>query len=186
MISTIKADLDSYLSYPKLPDGNREIKLRHFFMAILDIDFRAVFMHRVSCFLVKKGFKKMGILVYLRLKSIHSIDISPYATIAQGLKLVHAFNIVIGSDVHIGKHCVLFNSVTLGNSHPGWKLNTSHKNSMPTIGSRVILCPGTRVIGKVNIMNNVLVGANSLVTKDIGNSEIWAGIPAKKISDNIY
>ena len=27
MISTIKADLDSYLSYPKLPDGNREIKL---------------------------------------------------------------------------------------------------------------------------------------------------------------
>lgn len=41
------------------------------------------------------------------------------------------------------------------------------------IGCRVIIMPG------VNIGNNVVVGAGSLVTKDIPEGEVWAGRPAK-------
>jgi len=56
---------------------------------------------------------------------------------------------------------------------------------MPTIGDRVVLCPGVRVIGAISLGSDVLVGANAVVLKNIPNSETWAGIPAKKISNNI-
>lgn len=184
MLSTIYQDLQSFYSYPDIASLGTKMKLHHFLKALLDIDFRAIFMYRLACLLINKGFKKIGILLYYRLKSAHAIDISPYAEIGSGLKIVHAFNIVIGPSVIIGENCVIFNSVTLGNSHPGWKKDNIEIKAMPIIGDKVTLCPGTRVVGKVKVGDNVFIGANSVVIKNIPSSETWAGIPAKKISNN--
>jgi len=186
MINTIRQDLQSFYSYPNIDCIDRKIKLRYFFKALLDIDFRAIFMYRLSCFCINFGLKKIGIMLYYRLKSAHAIDISPYAIIGPGFKLVHAFNIVIGPDVLIGNNCVCFNSVTLGNAHPGWKREGNYKKEMPSVGDRVILCPGVRVVGSIVLSDDVFVGANSVVLKSIPNCETWAGIPAKKISDNNF
>lgn len=46
-------------------------------------------------------------------------------------------------------------------------------------GNNVIFLPG------VTIGNNVVVGAGSVVTKDIPDGEVWAGVPAKKIKDSV-
>lgn len=43
------------------------------------------------------------------------------------------------------------------------------------IGNNVIILPG------VNIGNNVIIGAGSIVTKDISDNTVVAGVPAKKI-----
>lgn len=43
------------------------------------------------------------------------------------------------------------------------------------IGQRCIILPG------VSIGDNVIVGAGSIVTKDIPDNEVWAGNPAKHI-----
>ena len=186
MIKTIKCDLQSFYSYPNLPEVGRQIKLRHFFKALFDIDFRAIFMYRLACFCINIGLKKIGILLYYRLKSAHAIDISLYAEIGPGFKLVHAFNIVIGPDVSLGNNCVCFNSVTLGNSHPGWERGNNYKKGMPTINSRDVLCPGSRVVGDIVLGNDVFIGANSVVLKSVPSCETWAGIPAKKISYNNF
>jgi serine O-acetyltransferase len=185
MIEIIKSDLQSFYSYPNIKFVDRKVGVIYFFKAILDIDFRSIFIYRLACLFKNMGLKKIGILFYYRLKSVHSIDISLDANVGPGLKIVHAFNIVIGPGVILGKNCVLFNSVTLGNSHPGWKKEVNQKKEMPTIGDRVVLCPGVRVIGAISLGSDVLVGANAVVLKNIPNSETWAGIPAKKISNNI-
>lgn len=182
MISIIRQDLQSFYSYPVIGNLDNQLKLRHFFKAILDIDFRAIFIYRLACFFIKNGLKKIGILLYYRLKSAHAIDISPYSEIGPGLKIVHAFNIVIGPGVSLGENCVVFNSVTLGNSHPGWKTEINNNKEMPTVGDRAVLCPGVRVIGNIVLGNDVFVGANSVVLKDIPSCETWAGTPARKIS----
>jgi serine O-acetyltransferase len=187
IIETIQADLKSFVSYPNLYSLNKDIKLRFFFKALLDIDYRAIFMYRLSCFFISKGAKKIGLLFYYRLKSAHAIDISPYAKIGPGFKVVHAFNIVIGPEVVLGDNCVCFNSVTIGNSHPGWKIeNHDKKKSMPIIGIRATLCPGARIIGNIVVGNDVMIGANSVILSDIPDNETWAGVPAKKISTNIF
>jgi serine O-acetyltransferase len=182
MIDIIKRDLQSFYSYPDITSIDRPIKFGQFFKAIFDIDFRALFFYRLACYLIEKGFNKVGIIIYYRLKSAHAIDISPYAKVGPGLKIVHAFNIVVGPGVVLGENCVIFNSVTLGNSHPGWKKKSIHKKEMPTIGDRSIICPGSRVIGSIVLGNDVFVGANSVVLKDVPNCETWAGVPARKIS----
>ena len=43
---------------------------------------------------------------------------------------------------------------------------------VPTIGDNVYLGPGARVFGKISIGNNVKIGANAVVYKDIPDNAI--------------
>ena len=184
IFNIIKRDLQTFQAYPDINLINERVSLRFFLKALLDIDYRAIFMYRLSCFLINSGVKKIGLLIYYRLKSAHAIDISPFAKIGPGLKIVHAFNIVIGPDVIIGKDCVLFNSVTLGNSHPSWKLDKNMEKFMPVIEDRVTLCPGSRIIGKVKVGHDAFIAANAVVIKNVPAFETWGGVPAKRILKN--
>ena len=42
-----------------------------------------------------------------------------------------------------------------------------------------MLCAGSKIIGKVSIGDNVIIGANSVVNKDIESNVIAAGVTAK-------
>jgi serine O-acetyltransferase len=54
----------------------------------------------------------------------------------------------------------------------------------PQIGNRVYIGSGARVIGNIKIADDVVIGANAVVTKDILESgTTWAGIPARKIAN---
>jgi serine acetyltransferase len=170
MMNIVREDLASYYSYPAIPEKNRRATFIEFLRAMLDVDFRIVFMYRISCWLLNSGFKKLGLLLYFRLKSAHSVDISPYAKIGPGLKLVHSFNIAIGPNVNIADHLVCFNSVNIGNSRTGWGASPESLN-MPTIGSRVILCPGARIFGKIYITDDIIIGANQVVSVSLRGIE---------------
>ncbi len=51
----------------------------------------------------------------------------------------------------------------------------------PTIGDRVTLAANVVVIGDITIGNNVIVGAGSVVVKDVPDNVVVAGNPAKII-----
>ena len=91
--------------------------------------------------------------------------------IGSGLVLAHPQNIVIGQDVKIGNNCLIYQDVTIGQNH----------GIYPSIGDNVIIYPGAKVIGDVTVGNNVVIGANAVVTSDIQDNAIVAGIPAKFI-----
>ena len=55
----------------------------------------------------------------------------------------------------------------------------------PTIGNNVYISAGARIIGKINVGNNVIIGANAVVNKDVPDNCIVAGVPARVIR-NIY
>ena len=180
----IKLDLLSHYAYPILPVTDEKIGVARFLKALLDIDFRAVFFYRIVCWLMSIRMKKTALMLYYRLKSVHGVDISPYADIAPGFKLVHAFNIVIGPEVSVGENSVCFNSVTLGNNRPGWKKRLGNKMNMPSIGARVILCPGARVVGDINISDDIVIGANQVISRSLENSDDL--IDAKKSGLKVY
>lgn len=94
-----------------------------------------------------------------------------------GIKIVHFGDIVIGHGAVIGNNCTIYNGVTLG-------LGIYGPNPMPKVGNNVVFCTGCKVIGGVTIGNNVVVGANAVVTKDIPSNSVAVGIPAKVISNN--
>jgi serine O-acetyltransferase len=46
----------------------------------------------------------------------------------------------------------------------------------------VYLAPGAKVIGPITIGNEVAIGANAVVTKDLPDKAVAVGVPAKIIS----
>lgn len=57
----------------------------------------------------------------------------------------------------------------------------SHNTGGAIIGNNVSFGVGSKVIGEVNIGSNVIIGANAVVTKDVPDNCIVAGIPARVI-----
>lgn len=52
---------------------------------------------------------------------------------------------------------------------------------IPIIGNNVTIYAGAKVFGKIIIGDDVYVGANAVVTKDIPSHSVVAGVPAKII-----
>ncbi len=93
-----------------------------------------------------------------------------------GLSIPHYGTIVVHGNVRAGKNCRLQEGVTIGAT------NGSHKAAV--IGDNCYFGSGAKVIGEVRIADDVAVGANAVVTKDIVESgTTWAGAPVRKISD---
>lgn len=49
------------------------------------------------------------------------------------------------------------------------------------VGDNVFIGSFTKILYGVNIGSNVIIGAGSLVNKDIPSNSVWGGIPAKEI-----
>ena len=94
-----------------------------------------------------------------------------------GLALVHIGPVIINQKSIVGENCRFQTGVTLG--------ATNGKCDAPCIGDNVFLSEGVKVIGGVRIADDVQLGANAVVVKDIlEKGTTWGGVPAKKISNN--
>jgi len=101
----------------------------------------------------------------------------PFTTsIGSGFYIGHFGCIIVHQKTVIGRNCNLSQGVTLGQANRG------KNKGYPTIGDNTYVGPGAKVIGAVSIGDNVAVGANSVVTKDVPNNAVVAGVPAKIIS----
>ncbi|TPH18953.1 serine O-acetyltransferase [Litorilituus lipolyticus] len=107
----------------------------------------------------------------------YASDISLKAKLGKGLMIMHGHDIVIGADVVIGDNCKIFNGVTMGNKD----ITLTSKDNQPRIGNNVVLSTGAKILGAINIGDDVIVGANSVVIKDCEEGFTYVGIPARKI-----
>jgi serine O-acetyltransferase len=94
----------------------------------------------------------------------------PEENVGEGLMLGHGFSIMCVAN-KIGRNCSIFQQVTIGYSHSG----------CPSIGDNVWIFAGAKLLGGVSIGNNVVIGANAVVNKDVPDNAIVAGVPAKII-----
>lgn len=85
--------------------------------------------------------------------------------------------VVIHARAVIGENCVLGQNITIGGKS-GWY-------EVPIFGDNVHVSAGARILGPVRIGNNVIIGANAVVVKDVPDNCIVAGVPAKIIRDNL-
>ena len=101
----------------------------------------------------------------------------PYrAKIGRGLYIGHFGGIFVNEDAVIGENCNLSQGVTIGIGGRG----TSR--GCPKIGDRVFIGPGAKIFGAITIGNDVAIGANAVVMKDLPDAAVAVGIPAKVIS----
>ena len=101
----------------------------------------------------------------------------PINVFDEGLSIAHYGCIVVNENAKIGKNCRIQECVTIG--------ATNGKKEAPKIGNNVFIGSGAKIIGDIKINNDVCIGANSFVNKNVDEEGITvAGSPAKKISNN--
>lgn len=96
---------------------------------------------------------------------------------------------VEGSNITIGEDCLIAKArIRTSDMHSIIDLTTNKRINIAadiTIGNHVWLCEDTYIGKGVSIADNVVIGAKSIVTKDIEANCIAAGVPAKVIKRNI-
>ncbi len=177
MVITSFKELKKYInsdSY-RYTEGGGKIKLY-----FTTISFRYLFWMRICCYLkTKKPLFPFWVLAWLELQYIsrRSCIQIPYSTeIGEGFYIGHFGTIVVNGASIIGKNVNISPGVNIGQANRGKNKGT------PIIGNEVYIGPGAKIVGAVKIGNNVAIGANAVVTKDIPDNACVAGVPAKIIS----
>lgn len=88
--------------------------------------------------------------------------------IGGGLLIQHGFSTIINAE-SIGRNVKIFQQVTIG----------FNGDKRPKIGNNVEICCGVKIIGGVMVGNNVVIGAQALVIKNVEDNVVVGGVPAK-------
>lgn len=139
---------------------------------------RAILMHRIAHFFYILNVPFVPRYLSEIAHQLTGIDIHPGAKIGKDFFIDHGTGVVIGETAEIGDNVLIYHGVTLGGT------STKPVKRHPTVGNDVIIGAGAKIIGPITIGNNVKIGANSVVTKDIPDNAVVVGIPGKVISVN--
>ncbi|MBC7465906.1 MAG: serine O-acetyltransferase [Bdellovibrio sp.] len=127
---------------------------------------RALFFHRIAHFLYTIRLFFIARFVADISRTVTGIEIHPGATIGKRLVIDHGVGCVIGETAEIGDDCVIFHGVTLG----GVKFDKTKRH--PTVGNRVLIGTGAKVLGPIKIGDDSKIGANAVVMKEVPNGSI--------------
>jgi len=105
---------------------------------------------------------------------VTGIEIHPGATIGRRFFIDHGMGVVIGETAEVGDDVLMYHQVTLGGRSRG------RFKRHPTVGNRVLLGAGAKLIGPITVGDDAKIGANALVVDDVAPGEIVVGIPGKR------
>ena len=131
---------------------------------------RAIIWHRVAHFFYKIHFKFFARLCAKWSRFWTGIEIHPAAKIGKNLFIDHGMGVVIGETAVIGDNCTIYQNATLGGT--GKERNKRH----PTLLDNVVVGAGAKVLGNITVGNNVKIGANAVVLKDVPDDCTVVGV----------
>ncbi|MCR4420315.1 MAG: serine O-acetyltransferase [Clostridia bacterium] len=135
--------------------------------------FHAILLHRVAHWLYRHRLVLLARLISQLNRFLTGIEIHPGAKIGRRLFIDHGMGVVIGETTEIGDDVTIYQGVTLGGT--GKEKGKRH----PTIGNKVVISTGAKVLGNITIGDNVKIGAGSVVLRDVPANCTVVGVPGK-------
>lgn len=133
----------------------------------------AILFYRLSHWLWGKGLKWLARFISGFARWFTGIEIHPAAKIGDRFFIDHGMGVVIGETAEIGDDCTLYHGVTLGGT------STSEGKRHPTLGNRVVVGAGAKVLGPISIEDDVRIGSNAVVLKSVPANRTVVGIPGR-------
>jgi len=131
---------------------------------------KAIFFHVISHFLYQNKIYFLARFISEFSRWLTGIEIHPGAKLGRRLVIDHGMAIVIGETAEVGDDCIIFHEVTLG----GVRFDPVKRH--PTVGNRVIIGTGAKILGPVLIGDDSKIGANAFVMKDVPPGSIVVGV----------
>lgn len=143
--------------------------------------FRFMVWLRLAAATERSGLLWKPVYVAARIMHKHyvykfGISIPHDTQIGPGFFIGHFGGIVINRAARIGRNCNISQGVTIG------QLNRGERKGVPVLGDNIYIGPGAVVVGAINIASGCAIGANAVVTRDLGDNSVAVGIPARVIS----
>lgn len=164
--SMIGRDVDSVIERDPAARSKLEVMLVY-------SGLHAVWIHRITHWLWGHKVRFLARWISQFARWFTGIEIHPGATIGPGFFIDHGMGVVIGETAEIGADVTLYHGVTLG----GTSLNKKKRH--PTIGDRVVIGAGAKVLGAIEIGADSRVGANAVVVKSVPENSVVVGVPGQ-------
>jgi serine O-acetyltransferase len=169
MLATLRRDLRSARERDPAARSSFEI-------AICYSGVHAVWSHRVCHSLWHHDFKLLARCCSSLARLLTGVDIHPAAVLGQGVFIDHASGVVIGETAEVGDDVTIYQGVTLG----GTSLDRVKRH--PTVGNRVTIGAGAKILGAITIGDDSRIGANAVVVKSVPPNSVVVGVPGQIIA----
>jgi serine O-acetyltransferase len=154
MFKRIKEDLDNAMLRDPAARSKFEVFLTY-------PGVHAIWNYRISHALWTHGLKLIARMLSNRARRRTGIEIHPGAVIGDRFFIDHGIGVVIGETAQIGDDVMLYHNVTLG----ARRFATGKRH--PTVGNRVTIGAGAKILGPVTIADDVRIPYNRVVLEDI-------------------
>jgi len=178
---------DTYLAHSfgkTLPDRplveHWKVKSERAARIFLGMPWLPVALFRIRDRLVRWNVPLLPYLCELLSGGIWGVSIGRYVEVGPGLIIPHGHLIVDGA-VKIGRDCVINPWVTIGLSN---SRRWGFRYQGPTIGDRVFIGTGAKVLGPITVGDGALIGANAVVIDDVPAGATVVGVPARVVRES--
>lgn len=168
-LSTLQNDIQAILKRDPAARSGLEVVLCY-------PGLHAIWAHRVAHGLWRRGFKLLARWVSQTARWLTGIEIHPGARLGRGFFIDHGMGVVIGETAEVGADVTLYHGVTLG----GTSLNKGKRH--PTLGDRVVVGAGAKILGDISIGSDSRIGANAVVVKPVPENAVVVGVPGQVVS----
>ncbi len=136
---------------------------------------QALVFHRIAHPLYRLGLPLIPRLISHVARFLTGIEIHPGASIGKAVFIDHGMGVVIGETAIIGDYSLIYQGVTLGGT--GKEMGKRH----PTLGKNVVVGAGVKILGNLEIGDNVRIGAGSVVLRDVPSDCTVVGVPGRVV-----
>ncbi|MEA3406158.1 MAG: serine O-acetyltransferase [Pseudomonadota bacterium] len=135
----------------------------------------AIIWYRLAHWFWNKNLKWVSRFISTLARWLTGIEIHPACKIGERFFIDHGMGVVIGETAEIGDDCTLYHGVTLGGTT--WQKGKRH----PTLGNRVVVGAGAKVLGPIEISDDARIGSNAVVIKPVPEGRTVVGIPGRVV-----
>ncbi len=135
----------------------------------------AIWMYRFTHWLWRHGLRLMARVLSQLTRNITGIEIHPGAKIGPGFFIDHGMGVVIGETAEVGADVTIYHGVTLGGT------SLSHGKRHPTLGDRVVVGAGAKLLGAIEVGDDCRIGANSVLVKSVPPNSVVVGVPGRPV-----
>ncbi len=165
-LAKIRRDIDSVIERDPAARSSLEVMLVY-------SGLHAIWIHHITHWLWIHNIKFVARWISQLARWWTGIEIHPGASIGPGFFIDHGMGVVIGETAEVGADVTLYHGVTLG----GTSLNKGKRH--PTIGDRVVIGAGAKILGAITIGDDSRIGANAVVVKSVPANSVVVGVPGQ-------